>query len=119
VVNRHGYPTAENALSLGSQLALANGAPVVMTVQAAPAMPRRTSYNLSAAVDRFSTNENDFIFPLPSGVVPDADSNIHFFVTDPTTKVEKQILPNKLDFYLLDDSGQPTTSDFISVGPVS
>src|SRR5690606_9155713 len=43
VVNRHGYPTAENALSLGSQLALANGAPVVMTVQAAPAMPRRTS----------------------------------------------------------------------------
>jgi hypothetical protein len=78
-------------------------------------MPRRVSYNLSDAVNSTSSNDDDFIFPLPVGVVPDFNSDIHFFITNNTTNVEKQILPNKLDFYLLDSGGSnPSTNDFIT-----
>lgn len=114
VTARHGVPSTANTLSLGAQLAFANNAPAVITVQAAPPMPRRTSYDLADSVDNTSLDDNDFIFPLPPGVVPDFDSNIHFFVTNNTTKIEDQILPNKLDFYTLDTAGYPTTHDFIT-----
>lgn len=113
VLKRHGSPSLDNNLSLGAQLAFANSAPGVMTVQAAPAMPRRTSYILSESVNATSDNPDDFIFPLPLGVVPDFNSMIHFFVTNNATNVETQALPNKLDYYLLDEPGQPTTSAFI------
>lgn len=113
VVKRHGVPSVDNNLSLGAQLAFANNAPALITVQAAPAMPRRTSYALSAAVDNTSLDDDDFIFPLPPGVVPAFDSNIHFFVTNNSTNVESQILPNKLEYYTLDTAGFPTTHAFI------
>lgn len=113
VVSRHGLPSLTNNLSLGAQLAYANAAPALLTVQAAPPMPRRTSVILDTAVNSLSTNPDEFIFPLPLGVVPNFDSNIHFFTTNPATNVETQILPNKLAFYSLDDAGQPTTNSFI------
>lgn len=113
VMKRHGTPSVDNNLSLGAQLAFDNGAPALLTVQAAPPLPRRVSYTLSSAVNSTSTNDDDFIFPLPAGVTPDFNSNIHFFVTNNTTNVESQILPNKLDYYLLDTAGYPTTNAFI------
>jgi hypothetical protein len=113
VAVRHGFPSIDNNLSLGCQLAFANAAPAILTVQTAPAMPRRTSYILEDSVSATSTNPDDFIFPLPAGVTLDFNSNIHFFVTNNTTNVEQQILPNKLDYYLLDTPGYPTTNEFI------
>lgn len=112
VVDRHGSPSTDNALSLGAQLAFSNAAPAVVAVQAAPAMPRRTSYELVDSFKASSTNNDDFVFPLPMGVVPNLDSNIHFFVTDNVTNVETQILPNKLDFYTIDTVGYPNLSTF-------
>ncbi|MCZ2224566.1 MAG: hypothetical protein LC122_13155 [Chitinophagales bacterium] len=113
VVNRHGIPSLDNNLSLGCQLAFGAGAPAVVTVQAAPPIPRRTSYDLIDAINSLSTNDEEFIFPLPLGVTPNADSDIHFFVTNNTTQVEQQILPNKLTFYTIDGTG-PTLTDFIN-----
>lgn len=113
VVTRHGFPSVTNALSLGAQLAYANNAPALITVQAAPPLPRRVSYILAESVNAASTNDDDFIFPLPLGVTPDFNSSIHFFVTDNITNVETQILPNKLDYFTLDTSGHPTTHQFI------
>lgn len=113
VVNRHGFPSLDNNLALGAQLAYANAAPALITVQAAPPMPRRTSVILDTTVNSLSTNPDEFTFPLPLGVVPDVNSSIHFFVTNTATNVETQILPNKFEYYTLDTSGQPTTSQFI------
>jgi hypothetical protein len=113
VLERHGLPSLTNNLALGAQLAYANAAPALITVQAAPPMPRRTSYVLEDSVNAASLNADDFIFPLPQGVTPDFNSNIHFFVTDNATNVETQILPNKFEYYTLDTSGLPTTSTFI------
>jgi len=98
-----------NGLSLGCQLAFSNSAPSILCVQAAPPLPRRTSYILDPSVNALSTNCDDFIFPLPVGVVPDFNSDIHFFVQNNTTLVETQILPNKFTFYTLDTPGNPTT----------
>lgn len=111
VIERHGTPSSENTLSLGAQLAFANSAPGLMTVQAAPAQPRRTSVILEDALVEGSDVDEDYIFPLPNGLVPDADTNIHFFVTDLTTNIENQILPNKLEFNTIGSS--PTQTDFI------
>lgn len=113
VVNRHGFPSLTNNLSLGAQLAYANNAPSLITLQAAPPMPRRQSYILEDAVNSLSTNDDDFIFPLPIGVTPDFNSNIHFFIRNNSTNIESQILPNKLDYYVLDTAGNPTTHQFI------
>jgi len=113
VVGRHGFPSIDNNLSLGCQLAFANSTPAVMTVQAAPPMPRRKSFELETVIDSLSTNPDDFIFPLPLGVTPDPNSNIHFFINNPTTNKETQILPNKLTYYTLDTAGFPTTNAFI------
>lgn len=114
VVARHGYPSTSNTLALGCQLLFANNAPAVITVQAKPAMPRRTSYILSEGVDGTSVNDNDFIFSLPSGVTPDFNSTIQFFITDNVTNEETQVLPNKLNFYTLGDPGYPSVSSFIN-----
>lgn len=113
VVTIHGMPSVDNNLSLGAQLAFANSASSLITVQAAPPMPRRTSYTLASVVNSLSTNDDDFIFPLPPGVTPDFNSAIHFFIKNNSTSVETQILPNKLDFFTLDTAGHPTTDQFI------
>ncbi|NDB85233.1 MAG: hypothetical protein EB127_21405, partial [Alphaproteobacteria bacterium] len=68
----------------------------------------------SEAVQANSTDLDDFIFPLPLGVVPEFNANIHFFVTDNATQVETQILPNKLEYYKLGTPGFPTESTFIN-----
>ncbi len=114
VVRRHGLPSVSNNLSLGAQLAFANNAPALLTVQAAPPLPRRTSYLLNQDVDALSPNLDEFIFPLPVGVVPDFNSSIHFFVKNNTTNVETQILPNKHTFYTLSGSSSPTLTQFIT-----
>lgn len=114
VVARHGFPSLTNNLALGAQLAYSNNSPSLITVQAAPPMPRRNSYILEDAVNSLSTNDDDFIFPLPLGVTPDFNSSIHFFVTNNSTNVESQILPNKLDYYTLGTSGYPTVNAFIT-----
>lgn len=103
-----------NNLSLGCQLAFANNAPSLLCCQAAPPLPRRTSYILDPSVNALSTNDDDFIFPLPVGVVPAFNSDIHFFVQNNTTLVETQLLPNKFEYYLLGTAGQPTLTEFIT-----
>lgn len=113
VFNFSGTPSLTNNLSLGAQLYFANGASSLIGLQAAPPLPRRTSYVLEPSVDALSTNPDDFIFPFPLGVVPDFNSDIHVFVTNPTTQVETQLLPNKFTYYTLDTAGQPTKSQFI------
>jgi hypothetical protein len=98
VTAKHGTSSTTNRLSLGCQLAFANAPPAVYTLQTAPALPRRESYTLveSATGD---ADLDDLSFSLPLNVTPDSNSNINFFVTDATTGVESQIIPNKVDFY--------------------
>jgi hypothetical protein len=98
LTTRHGTPSTSNRLSLGSQLAFANGTPGVWTIQTKPAVPRRVSYQLVDSANGQGDIE-ELSFTLPLGVVPDANSNINFFVTDATTGEETQIIPNKVQFY--------------------
>lgn len=95
---KHGSPSLTNRLSLGAQLSFANGTPGVWTCQTAPAVPRRVSYLLEESASGGAT-QNDMEFALPLNVIPDTDTNINFFVTDPVTSVESQILPNKVAFW--------------------
>ncbi len=113
ISKKHGLASTSNNLTLGCQLAFANSAPGIMCLQAAPSMPRRNSYLLVDSFQATSTDNDDFIFPLPIGVQPDNDANIHFFVKNNATNVETQVLPNKLEYYTLDTAGYPTTSAFI------
>jgi len=112
VVARHGSITTNNTLSLAAQLAFANQAPGVLTVQAAPAMPRRVSYDLVDSFKATSTSDDDFLFALPYGVVPNLNSSIHFFETNLSTGIESQVLPNKYDYYQLGEVGKPSVSTF-------
>jgi hypothetical protein len=122
VISTYGVPSTPstgsnsngNNLSMGCQLAFSNSAPSILALQAAPPLPRRTSYILSPSVNSLSTNNNDFIFPFPVGVVPDFNADIHFFVQNNTTLVETQILPNQWPYYTLNTAGQPTTTAFIT-----
>ena len=96
---KHGMPSLTNTLSLGGQLAFANGTPGVWALQAAPPVPRRVSYILKESTSGEADPE-DLTFPLPLGVVPDVDSNINFFITSPVTGEEVQLSsPNKVAFY--------------------
>ena len=114
IVHLAGLPSTTNNLSLGGQLFFANGASSMIALQAAPPLPRRTSYILDpAGVNQLSMNVDDFIFPFPLGVVPDINDDIHVFVTNQSTQVETQLLPNKYDYYTLGTNGQPTVSQFI------
>jgi len=113
VVKRHGIPSLTNNLSLGAQLAFANSSPALITCQAAPPIPRRTSYLLDLEVNALAPNDDEFIFPLPIGVTPTISADIHFFVKNNTTNVETQIFPNKFPFFTLDTAGNPTTHQFI------
>lgn len=95
---KHGAASLTNRLSLGAQLTFANNPPGIWTCQTAPSVPRRVSYVLRESASG-NASADDLEFRLPLGVVPDTDSNINFFVTDPVTETETQILPNKVDFY--------------------
>ena len=95
---KHGKPSLDNRLSLGAQLAFANGTPGVFALQCAPSIPRRESYLLVDSSNGESDIE-ELTFELPLGVTPDADANINFFVTDAISGVEEQVIPNKVDFY--------------------
>jgi hypothetical protein len=105
--------TGNTSLSLGAQLFYSNGASSLVCLQAAPALPRRTSFNLSPSINSASTNPDDYVFPLPVGVIPAIGDDIHFFITNNATQVEAQILPNQFPYYELGTAGQPTESQFI------
>ena len=111
VNTKHGSASTDNNLALGCQLAFANSAPGILCVQAAPSMPRRTNYQLTNSFLASSLNNDDFMFPLPLGVAPDPNSEIHFFAKNLATGVETQVLPNKVAFYTVGTS--PTLSTFI------
>lgn len=109
LTQKHGSPSVENTLSLGAQLAFANGTPGVWAIQCAPSIPRRVSYILEESASG-DANPDDLTFPLSIGVVPDPDSNINFFITDPATGVESQLIPNKVSFYDPQITANPTTN---------
>lgn len=113
ISTKHGSASLDNNLTLGCQLAFANSTPGIMCLQAAPPIPRRTSYSITDSMQATSTDVNDFIFPLPKGVIPDSNSSIHFFVTDPVTTVENQLLPNRVDYYTLDLSNNGDVTTFV------
>lgn len=95
---KHGAASLTNRLSLASQLAFANGTLGVLAVQTAPAIPRRQSFLVEESASGGSADD-DLTFALPTNITPDADANINFFVTDPVTGTESQILPNKEAFF--------------------
>lgn len=111
LVGKHGLPSLTNRLSLGAQLAFANSPPGVWTCQAAPAVPRRVSYLLEESASG-NSEADDLTFALPLGVIPDANTGINFFVTDPLTKTETQIQPNKVEFYDSTITSSPNTFHF-------
>lgn len=111
LTTKHGTPSTTNRLSLGAQMAFANGTPGVWTIQTMPAVPRRISHVLVESATG-NANIDDLMFALPLGVVPDANSNINFFVTDAVTGVESQIIPNKVAFYDATIMSSPSTFIF-------
>lgn len=98
LIDKHGQPSTSNTLSLGAQLAFANGTPGVFALQTKPPVPRRVSYSLVESATG-QTDYEEFIFELPLNVIPDTDSNINFFKTSLVSGVETQIIPNKFSFY--------------------
>lgn len=109
--NKHGPASTSNLLSLGAQIAFANKPPGVWAVQCAPAIPRRVSYTVEASASG-GVAADDLEFNLPLNVVPDADSNINFFVTDLATGVESQVIPNKVAFYNSSYTTSPNSFHF-------
>jgi hypothetical protein len=108
LVAKHGTASLTNRLSLGAQLAFANNPPGVWTLQTAPSVPRRVSYILESSHSG-GILATDLNFGLPLGVTPDANTNINFFITDPVTLTESQIIPNKVTFYNSTYTSSPTT----------
>ena len=108
-----GQVSTANTLSLGAFLAFQNSTPGVLACEAAPSLPRRISYELETNFPATSTNVEDFVIPLPLGITPDPNSSIHFFVTNPVTSIETQLLPNMFPFDTLGTSGNPTVSTFV------
>lgn len=115
LTKKHGTPSLSNRLSLGAQLSFANGTPGVYAVQAAPSIPRRVSYVLVESATGGSTVD-DLSFPLPLGVTPDVDSSINFFITNPSTGIETQIIPNKVAFYNATITANPYTAFITNPG---
>lgn len=108
---KHGRPSLDNTLSLGAQIAFANRPNGIWACQAAPSIPRRVSYILEESASG-NAAADDLSFAFPVGVVPDADTNINFFVTDPVTGVETQLIPNKVPFYDGTIAANPNTFFF-------
>jgi hypothetical protein len=111
LVAQYGQPSATNRLSLGAQLAWDNGTPGIWSIQAMPSVPRRVSYPLVESAD--GNNDLDSLtFDLPLNVTPDVNSNINFFITDPITKKETQVIPNKVAFYNSGYTASPSSFIF-------
>lgn len=119
---KHGVPTEENTLSLGSQMVFENGAPAVLALQCKPPVPRRTSVtllerenslgeggfspcfdSLTGSADTCEVDDLRFLIPRPSTGLrngrPDPDSRVNIFIVDKLTGKETQVFPNKVDFY--------------------
>ena len=122
--SKHGIPTEENTLSLGSQMVYENGAPAILALQCKPPVPRRTSavllepqnslgeggfascYVTGSAnpnADNCQVDDLRFLIPRPTTGLrngrPDPDSRVNLFIIDGATGVETQVFPNKADFY--------------------
>lgn len=120
--NKHGIPTEDNTLALGSQMVFENGAPAILALQCKPPVPRRTSATLLEKQN--SLGEGGFahcygpdgksseyceiddlrlLIPRPTTGLrngrPDPDSRVNIFIIDSTTGRETQVFPNKVDFY--------------------
>jgi len=108
ITAKHGLVSTTNTLSLGCQLAFANGTAGVLCCQAAPPIPRRITYEVVEQATGGSTEE-DMTFPLPIGVVPATNTEVTFFVVNTVTNVETQIIPNKVTFYNAGYTTAPTT----------
>ena len=108
VTTKHGVASTTNTLSLGCQLAFANGSPGVLCCQAAPPIPRRSWYTV---VEQASggTTVDDLEFPLPAGVTPSTDAEIKFILINTTTGAETQIILNKVAFWNTGYTSAPST----------
>jgi len=114
ISKKHGLSSVDNNLTLGCQIAFSNATPGVVTLQTKPALPRRTAFDLSTSVSSTSTDIEEYIFPLPVGVKPDVNSNLHFFTTNAATGIETQVLPNKHPLFTVGDtSTTPSLNTFI------
>jgi hypothetical protein len=119
--HKHGLPSEDNTLALGSVMAMENGAPGVLAIQCKPPVPRRTTVTLveerdSLGVGGFSScfsiaagesgdacEVDDLRFVIPRPITglrngrPDPDTRVNiFFVRDGE---DIQLFPNKVDFY--------------------
>lgn len=129
VYARFGTPSTSNTLSLGAQLAFTNGAPGIMTVQAMPALARRTKDTLIAPYDGktpgtgYTINASGVTpaqlrFPLPTTAMPNVDGDVQIFVSrrDPRSgkTTDTQIFPNKVPFYQSKYSTEAGQGTFVS-----
>jgi hypothetical protein len=119
---KHGTPTEENTLSLGSQMVYENGAPAILALQCKPPVPRRTSVTLlekenslgeggfascyvtgTKVLDTCEVDDLRFLIPRPTTGLrngrPDPDSRVNIFIVDKDDGSEAQVFPNKVDFY--------------------
>ncbi len=117
--NKHGTPSESNTLSLAAQMAFENGAPGVLAVQCAPAVPRRTIETIVPKVNSLgvggfvgsSAGLDDLLITIPRPTLglrngrPASDSRVNIFVLRGSS--EFQIFPNKYSFY---DSQLQTTT---------
>ena len=98
VVAKHGLASITHPLSLGCQLAFANGTPGILCCQTAPSVPRRLWTTVASAPPAsWTVDDNKFILPL--GSEPDTSSDVKFVIFDTVTLAETQIFPNKVAFY--------------------
>jgi hypothetical protein len=104
---KHGEPSTTNTLSLAAQMAFENGAPRIICLQAKPSVPRRSSATLIQADNPLtvavegatgSVANTDCILPLPLGAKPDADTEVHVFITS-SDGTEEQLVLSKQAFY--------------------
>lgn len=117
--NKHGTPSESNTLSLAAQMAFENGAPGILAVQCAPAVPRRTIETILTKVNSLGSGGfvgsvaglDDLLITIPRPTLglrngrPSTDSRVNIFVLRGNT--ETQIFPNKYPFY---DSQLQTTT---------
>ena len=129
VYTKHGRPSTSNTLSIGAQLAFANGAPGIFCVGAAPGLARRLSSTLLTVTDGVTpgsgfngstTNPTVDVLrmPLPAGALPDVDTDVHIFIDHRDAAsgavTETQIFPNKIPFYQATNEGAVNEQSFVN-----
>jgi hypothetical protein len=124
--NKHGTPSETNTLSLAAQIAYENGAPGIMAVQCAPAVPRRTIETILPKVNAAGSGGfvgaaaglDDLMITIPRPTLglrngrPSVDSRVNIFVIRGNT--ETQIFPNKYPFYSSQLQTEVQMSNWIS-----